>query len=77
MVPPLRPTLRAFLVTALPALALYTATVEPSVPAGDSGELITAAATFGVAHPPGYPLYIWFCSRAVTWSTTTARRRSA
>lgn len=24
---------------------------------GDSGDLVTAAATFGVAHPPGYPLY--------------------
>ncbi len=49
----------AFLATALPALALYLATVAPSLPTGDSGELITAAATFGVAHPPGYPLYIW------------------
>jgi hypothetical protein len=27
------------------------------IPAGDSGDLVTAAATFGVAHPPGYPLY--------------------
>ena len=50
------PTLLA---AALPALALYLATVAPSLPTGDSGELITAAATFGVAHPPGYPLYIW------------------
>lgn len=24
---------------------------------GDSGDLVTAAATLGVAHPPGYPLY--------------------
>lgn len=24
---------------------------------GDSGDLVTAAATFGVPHPPGYPLY--------------------
>ena len=24
---------------------------------GDAGDLVTAAATFGVAHPPGYPLY--------------------
>lgn len=27
------------------------------IPAGDSGDLVTAAATFGVPHPPGYPLY--------------------
>ncbi|MBI5448723.1 DUF2723 domain-containing protein [Candidatus Gottesmanbacteria bacterium] len=30
---------------------------------GDSGDLVTAAATFGVPHPPGYPLYTllgWF-----------------
>ena len=48
-----------FAAAALPALALYVATVARSLPAGDSGELITAAATLGVAHPPGYPLYIW------------------
>lgn len=27
------------------------------ISAGDSGDLVTAAVTFGVAHPPGYPLY--------------------
>lgn len=27
------------------------------ISAGDSGDLVTAAATFGVPHPPGYPLY--------------------
>ena len=48
-----------FLAVFLPALALYIATVAPSLPTGDSGELITAAATLGVAHPPGYPLYVW------------------
>ncbi|MEQ1834815.1 MAG: DUF2723 domain-containing protein, partial [Candidatus Eisenbacteria bacterium] len=41
----------------LPVLALYVATLHPGLPAGDSGELITVAATGGVAHPPGYPLY--------------------
>jgi hypothetical protein len=39
------------------AFAVYAVTLAPSVPAGDSGELITVAATGGVAHPPGYPLY--------------------
>lgn len=28
-----------------------------SITAGDSGDLVTAAVTGGVAHPPGYPLY--------------------
>lgn len=27
------------------------------IASGDAGDLVTAAATFGVAHPPGYPLY--------------------
>lgn len=45
------------LAAALPALALYAATLHPGLPAGDSGELVTVAATGGVAHPPGYPLW--------------------
>jgi 4-amino-4-deoxy-L-arabinose transferase-like glycosyltransferase len=43
---------------ALLAFLVYALTVEPSVPTGDSGELISAAYVFGVAHPPGYPLYM-------------------
>jgi hypothetical protein len=42
---------------ALPPLCAYLATLQPGIPAGDSGELIAVAATLGVAHPPGYPLY--------------------
>ena len=42
---------------AIPVLLLYVATLHPGLPAGDSGELITVAATAGVAHPPGYPLW--------------------
>ncbi len=38
-------------------LAVYAATLQRSVPGGDSGELITVAKTLGVAHPPGYPLF--------------------
>jgi len=30
------------------------------IAAGDSGDLVTAACTFGVPHPPGYPLYTFF-----------------
>jgi hypothetical protein len=44
-------------VAALGALTIYIATLAPTVPAGDSGELITASYVAGVAHPPGYPLY--------------------
>ena len=39
------------------ALIIYAITLAPSVPGGDSGELIAAAYTGGVPHPPGYPLY--------------------
>lgn len=38
-------------------LVLYTVTLHPFFPIGDSGELIVAAKTFGVSHPPGAPLY--------------------
>lgn len=39
------------------ALAIYLLTLEPSLPTGDSGELISAAWILGVAHPPGYPVW--------------------
>ena len=42
-----------FLIT----LGVYVATLAPNVTLEDSGELITAAAKFGVGHPPGYPLW--------------------
>jgi hypothetical protein len=41
----------------LAALAVYLRTLAPTVVGGDSGELVAVAATLGVAHPPGYPLY--------------------
>jgi hypothetical protein len=40
------------------ALALYLWTLAPTVTLVDSGELIVAAHTLGVAHPPGLPLYL-------------------
>ena len=43
--------------TGLVALVVYAVTLHPSLPTGDSGELISAASVLGVAHPPGYPLY--------------------
>jgi hypothetical protein len=36
---------------------VYVATLYPSVPGGDAGELIAVAYRLEVAHPPGYPLY--------------------
>ena len=39
------------------AFVVYAVTISPSVPTGDSGELISAAYVLGVAHPPGYPLF--------------------
>ncbi len=40
------------------ALLLYTLTLAPTVTLVDSGELILAAQGLGVAHPPGFPLWI-------------------
>jgi hypothetical protein len=39
-------------------LGVYLATLAPDVTTGDSGELITAAATWSLAHPSGFPLYL-------------------
>lgn len=40
------------------SLAVYTLTLAPTVTLVDSGELILAARSLGVAHPPGFPLYV-------------------
>ena len=42
---------------AIVALAVYIATAARDIVAGDTPELILAAVTLGVPHPPGYPLY--------------------
>jgi transmembrane protein TMEM260 (protein O-mannosyltransferase) len=42
----------------LVALLLYTLTLAPTVTLVDSGELILAARGLGVAHPPGFPLWV-------------------
>ena len=44
-------------IVAVVTLGVYIATLAPNVTLEDSGELITAAAKFGVGHPPGYPLW--------------------
>ncbi len=38
-------------------LLIYIRTLHPTVGGGDSGELVASAYGWGVAHPPGYPLY--------------------
>jgi hypothetical protein len=40
------------------AIFLYTWTLSPTVTLVDSGELILAARSLGVAHPPGFPLWV-------------------
>ncbi len=47
----------ASVLAGLIALVAYATTLHPSLPTGDSGELISAAYVLGIAHPPGYPLY--------------------
>src|SRR5438094_568239 len=42
----------------LVALLLYTSALAPTVTLVDSGELIVAAHGLGVAHPPGFPLWV-------------------
>jgi len=45
---------------AVVTFAVYMKTLYPHVPGGDAGELIAAAHQLGVAHPPGYPLFILY-----------------
>ena len=40
------------------SLLVYSQTLAPTVTLVDSGELIVAARFLGVAHPPGFPLYL-------------------
>jgi len=39
-------------------LAVYALTAASAITITDSGELAAAARTLGIAHPPGYPLFI-------------------
>lgn len=39
--------------------AVFVGFQSQHIVAGDSGDLVTAAATFGIPHPPGYPLYTY------------------
>jgi tetratricopeptide (TPR) repeat protein len=48
------PACLAFVLT----FSVYLFTLAPTITFGDSGELATAAHTLGIAHPPGYPLWL-------------------
>lgn len=45
-------------ITTFVFLLLYVLMQTQSIYGGDSGELVSAAYTVGIAHPPGYPLYM-------------------
>src|SRR3989344_9484727 len=50
-----------FLITAFVftvTMAVYLFTLAPTVTMEDSGEFIAAVHVLGVAHPPGFPLYL-------------------
>ncbi|MEK6543657.1 MAG: DUF2723 domain-containing protein [Elusimicrobiota bacterium] len=42
----------------LSAFAWFLAHMAPSLTVGDAGELVAASSVLGVAHSPGYPLYL-------------------
>lgn len=46
--------------------SLYMLTLAPSVTFFDSGEFITATASMGSAHSPGYPLFLMY-AKPFTW----------
>ena len=53
-------SLLIFLAVFAASMAVYLMTVAPTFTGEDSGELITAAWCLGVAHPPGYPVYVLY-----------------
>jgi len=46
--------------------AVYLLTLQSAISPGDAGELVSAAKTLSVPHPPGYPLYVFF-GKIFTW----------
>src|SRR5215831_1967577 len=53
-----KPSLFSVLIVFIASLLVYSFTLAPTVTLVDSGELIVAAKSLGVAHPPGFPLYV-------------------
>lgn len=56
-VPLARSDYLAAALTAVASMVIYLLTLGPTVTGEDAGELITAAYTLGIAHPPGYPIW--------------------
>ncbi|KAN0015394.1 hypothetical protein ACTFIU_008125 [Dictyostelium citrinum] len=50
-------TISCIVILFITCTIIYSMTQYPSVSGGDAGELIVVAHQFGVAHPPGYPLF--------------------
>jgi hypothetical protein len=46
------------LAVAAVVFAIHARGAAPTIYVGDSGELVAAAATLGIPHPSGYPLYV-------------------
>jgi Flp pilus assembly protein TadD len=58
------------------SLALYAATAARTVTGEDAGELLAAAHTLGVPHPPGYPLWTllgWAADHGLPFGTVALR----
>ncbi|MEK6647540.1 MAG: DUF2723 domain-containing protein [Candidatus Firestonebacteria bacterium] len=53
----IRPTTIFAFIVIFTSFLFYLFTISPTVVVGDSGELITAVHSLGIAHPPGYPVF--------------------
>ncbi len=71
----MKPRFLAWLVP-LAAALVYALSTPAWVLGGDNGEFVTLFAKGGVAHPPGYPLYVMLL-RAFAWLPMSAPRGAA
>ena len=55
----------SLLVSASVFFIVFIPTLFFGIPGGDSGELVAEACQLGVAHPPGYPLFVYFARAAI------------
>ncbi len=67
--PKLKDASKVFAITTTLLLLIYGWSVAPAITLMDSGDLITAAAGLGIAHPPGYPLFsiLGFLTAKALW----------